>query len=116
MTTTQITPQQQQVSDWFENLIADIRVDQVQIEAGVADTDKTQFYQSLISGKEDEVFKKIRFEASQLLIERVIKSFIAESRLVDAELTKSTLHKKTIAAFETLQPLINFINRTIENA
>ena len=32
----------------------------------------------MISGKEDEVFKKIRFEASQLLIERVIKSFIAE--------------------------------------
>ena len=45
-----------------------------------------------------------------------LKSFISETRFEDAELTKSSLHKKAIAAFETLQPLINFINRTIENA
>lgn len=75
---TQTTSQNQQVADWFENLIADIRVDQIQIEAGVADTDKAEFYRNLMSGKQDEVFKKIRFEASQLLIERVVKTFIAE--------------------------------------
>ena len=45
-----------------------------------------------------------------------LKSFIAETRLEDEALTKSSLHKKTIAAFEALRPLINFINRTIENA
>ena len=44
-----------------------------------------------------------------------LKSFIAETKLEDEELTKGSLHKKTIDAFETLQPLINFINRTIEN-
>lgn len=43
-----------------------------------------------------------------------LKSFIAETRIEDAELTKATLHKKTVAAFEALQPLLNFINRTFE--
>jgi len=43
-----------------------------------------------------------------------LKSFIAEKKITDEELTKATLHKKTVAAFEALQPLLNFINRTIE--
>jgi uncharacterized protein (TIGR02453 family) len=44
-----------------------------------------------------------------------LKSFIAETHISDEELTKGTLHKKTIAAFEALQPLLGFINRTIED-
>jgi uncharacterized protein (TIGR02453 family) len=43
-----------------------------------------------------------------------LKSFIAETKISDEELTKSSLHKKTIAAFEALQPLLNFINRSID--
>jgi uncharacterized protein (TIGR02453 family) len=43
-----------------------------------------------------------------------LKSFIAETKLSDDELTKSTLHKKTVAAFEALQPLLNFINRSLD--
>ena len=44
-----------------------------------------------------------------------LKSFIAEAKVGDQELTKATLHKKTVAAFEALQPMLNFINRTIES-
>ncbi|HUC82729.1 MAG TPA: DUF2461 domain-containing protein [Flavisolibacter sp.] len=43
-----------------------------------------------------------------------LKSFFAETKLEDGELTKAILHKKTVAAFEALQPLLNFINRTVE--
>lgn len=43
-----------------------------------------------------------------------LKSFIAEKRLDDSELTTPGLHKKTVAAFQALQPFLNFINRTIE--
>lgn len=43
-----------------------------------------------------------------------LKSFIAETRLADEDLTKSSLHKNTVAAFEALQPLLTFINRTVE--
>jgi uncharacterized protein (TIGR02453 family) len=42
-----------------------------------------------------------------------LKSFIAEKPVSDEELTLSSLHKKTVAAFEALQPLLGFINRTI---
>lgn len=42
-----------------------------------------------------------------------LKSFIAETGVSDEELTRATLHKKTVAAFEALQPLLHFINRAI---
>lgn len=42
-----------------------------------------------------------------------LKSFIAETSLQDEELTQATLHRKTVTAFEALQPLLQFINRTI---
>jgi uncharacterized protein (TIGR02453 family) len=43
-----------------------------------------------------------------------LKSFIAETKIADEALTKASLHKNTIAVFEALQPLLQFINRTIE--
>lgn len=43
-----------------------------------------------------------------------LKSFIAETGVTDEELQKSSLHKKTIAAFEALQPLIKFMNRALD--
>jgi uncharacterized protein (TIGR02453 family) len=42
-----------------------------------------------------------------------LKSFIAETKIADEELTKSSLHKKTVAAFQTLQPLVCFINKAL---
>lgn len=42
-----------------------------------------------------------------------LKSFIAEMKISDEELVKSSLHKKTVAAFEALQPLFEFINRSL---
>lgn len=44
-----------------------------------------------------------------------LKSLIAETTIGDEELTKSTLHKKTVTAFEALQPLLNFINRSLDS-
>ena len=44
-----------------------------------------------------------------------LKSFIADTHFQDEELTKSSLHKKTVAAFEALQPLVNFLNRSLED-
>ena len=44
-----------------------------------------------------------------------LKSFIAETGFTDGELTKGSLHRKTIEAFEALEPLLNFINRALED-
>jgi uncharacterized protein (TIGR02453 family) len=43
-----------------------------------------------------------------------LKCFIAEMPINDEDLVKPTLHRKTLQAFEALQPLLNFINRSIE--
>lgn len=42
-----------------------------------------------------------------------LKSFIAETPVGNEELTQASLHKKTVAAFDALMPLLQFINRTI---
>jgi uncharacterized protein (TIGR02453 family) len=43
-----------------------------------------------------------------------LKSFIAMKPVKDADLTSKDLVKKVIEAFETLQPLLYFINRALE--
>jgi uncharacterized protein (TIGR02453 family) len=43
-----------------------------------------------------------------------LKSFIAETPVSDEELTQASLHKKTVASFEALMPLLQFINRTLQ--
>lgn len=43
-----------------------------------------------------------------------LKSWVATTAFTDAQLTSSTLAKDIIAAFETLQPLVLFLNRAVE--
>jgi len=43
-----------------------------------------------------------------------LKSFIAEAPVTDAELITAMLHKKALAAYEALQPFLEFINRAIQ--
>jgi len=42
-----------------------------------------------------------------------LKSFVALSSMKDTDLTSKDLVKKTVAAFEALQPLIHFINHAL---
>lgn len=44
-----------------------------------------------------------------------LKSFVALQPISDAELTDKDILKKLIARFETIQPLIQFLNRSIED-
>lgn len=41
-----------------------------------------------------------------------LKSFIAETKVSDEELTTASLHKKSVAAFVAMQPFLDFLNRT----
>ena len=43
-----------------------------------------------------------------------LKSFVAMVSLKDADLTSKDLVKKTVAAFEALQPIISFVNNCLE--
>lgn len=44
-----------------------------------------------------------------------LKSWVATTAFTDAQLTSNTLAKDIVAAFETLQPLIMFLNKAIED-
>ncbi len=43
-----------------------------------------------------------------------LKSLIAETRFADGDLVKSTLHKNTVAAFNALRPLLQFLNSAVQ--
>ncbi len=43
-----------------------------------------------------------------------LKSFVAMTPVKDAELISADLSKKVLSAFDALQPLLNFINQSIE--
>ena len=43
-----------------------------------------------------------------------MKSFVATAALKDSDLVSSNLTKKVLEAFETLQPLLRFINESIK--
>ena len=43
-----------------------------------------------------------------------LKSWLATMALTDAEVTSAQLKKKVLTAFDTLQPLLNFINRAFD--
>ena len=43
-----------------------------------------------------------------------LKCLIAEQKISDDELIRSSLHKKIVTAFKTLQPMTEFINRALE--
>ena len=45
-----------------------------------------------------------------------LKSFIAETSISDEELTRASLHKKTLAVFQSIQPLLQFLHRPVESA
>ncbi|MBS1626549.1 MAG: DUF2461 domain-containing protein [Bacteroidetes bacterium] len=55
------------------------------------------------------------YEENNLAIEYLkLKSFIISIKIEDEDLTNKNLIKKVISAFETMQPLIYFLNKAIE--
>lgn len=43
-----------------------------------------------------------------------LKSYIATSKIADADLTSKDLIKKVVAQFELIKPLVDFLNRSVE--
>ena len=56
------------------------------------------------------------YEKNNPAIEYIkLKSWVAMTSLSDADLTSKDLVKKITAAFETLKPMIVFLNRALED-
>ena len=74
-------------------------------------------YGELYTGEDMKLSKVPQgFEKDNQAAEYIkLKSWLAIKNVSDAELTSKDLVKKTTDAFETLQPLIKFLNRALEN-
>ncbi len=65
-------------SDWFNQMIAAIRADEVQLAVGLADPDKAEFYKSAISGNRDEMIHSMNRQFSQSYIREMILNYSNE--------------------------------------
>ena len=74
-------------------------------------------YKELYTGEDIKLTKVPQgFEKDNPAAEYLkLKSWLAMKELTDTELTSKDLLKKTSEAFETLQPLIKFLNRALES-
>ena len=75
-----------------------------------------QIYKELYTGEDIKLIKVPQgFEKENPAAEYLkLKSWLAMRDVTDAELTSKELLKKTSEAFETLQPVIKFLNRALE--
>lgn len=76
----------------------------------------TGLYDKLATGEGMSLSREPKgYEKDNPAIEYIkLKSWIATAPLTDAELTEKSLAKKITTAFETLQPLIAFLNRALD--
>ena len=78
-----------EVKDWFGQLIHSIKIDQLQLETGSADSEKSNFYHQAISGNHDAIFLGIRRGANQFFVDKIVRSFMKE--LSDRKITPNKL-------------------------
>lgn len=73
-------------------------------------------YKELYTGEDSKLSREPKgYEKDNPAIEYIkLKSFLAMQPLTEADLTGKDLVKKITVAFETLQPLVTFINRALE--
>ncbi len=74
-------------------------------------------YKDLDSTAENRLVRPPKgYEADNRAIEYIkLKSFIAMAPLTDADLIDKNLQRKIMNAMEALQPVVNFINRALED-
>ena len=74
-------------------------------------------YKELYTGEDVKLTKVPQgFEKDNPAAEYLkLKSWLAMREITDSELVSKDLIKKTSEAFETLQPMIRFLNRALEN-
>jgi hypothetical protein len=65
----------QSYKEWFSDLIGQLGVDHMLLEAGVASKETKQMYDTLIFGKESEIFASGRIQSSMYFIKGLLKEY-----------------------------------------
>lgn len=72
------TCSQSKQSQWFDDFISALRVDQLKLETGVASKEEKRFFDSLINEDFSEVFKLITSKMHKSITQEVIISYLSE--------------------------------------
>jgi uncharacterized protein (TIGR02453 family) len=99
----------------LKNMRQEIDYNWEQFKSIITTKDFKKVYTDLYKGNDQRLSSMPKgYEKDNPAIDYLkLKSFFGETRVADEELTKATLHKKTVSAFQTLYPFICFINRTV---
>lgn len=67
-----------EVSDWFGQLVHQINLDEIELQAGVANAEKAEFYKNAIAGNTEVLLKSIRLNANQTFVHKILEGFLTE--------------------------------------
>jgi hypothetical protein len=71
-----IEPSNTKVESWFEDLVAIIRADQLQIESNIASPQKAEFYNNLILGQMDKAMYMSRNMSTMHFIGKLLNDYV----------------------------------------
>lgn len=73
---------------WFDEFVASIRADQIQLETFIATKEKKEFYDLMISGSQNEIMHLARNASSIQFIKNIIFEYIHELNVRQCKPTK----------------------------
>ncbi len=79
------------VKTWFENMISNLKVDQVLLETNVASKEQKYFFDTLINGGESDIHALGRVQSSMYFIKNLIQEYINELTFREAKPLKLAL-------------------------
>lgn len=72
------TKVQSETNKWFDDMISNLRVDQLLLDADVLDTSKKELYQAFIKGDNDFMHDYARKNSSAFFIEKLVNSYFIQ--------------------------------------
>jgi hypothetical protein len=81
MQATETTRNQLDLSYWFDNMIATLRADQIELESGIANKEKQELYRPLLSGDAFKMAENVRTESSKFFISEIVRDYFNELKI-----------------------------------
>jgi len=81
----------QRMRAWFDDLIGKLRADELSLESNMATEEQKQFYNTLLSGNEDEIHASARNSSSLYFIKNLVFDYFNELKSYNSRPVKLAL-------------------------
>jgi len=81
-----------QTEKWFDDLVSQLRSDQIQLDASVASKEKQSFYKMMMSANQDDIFMFGRQTSSRYFIEHMLVEYLNELNSLNCSPRKLAFH------------------------